>query len=162
MAPIRRLADVVIDTSHFNVHELRQFIIRRFQSADRRPMAISIVSFGYRFGIPTDADLVFDVRFLPNPHFVPELRPHSGEQARVARYVMSFPEARGFLRRVEGLLTFLIPRYVEEGKSYLTIAFGCTGGRHRSVALAERVTRDLARKGYQAKVGHRDLERSVA
>lgn len=162
MAPVRRLADVTIDTSRFNIHELRQFIIKRFQSADRRPVAIAIVSFGYRFGIPTDADLVFDVRFLPNPHFIPELRPYSGRDAKVARYVWSFSEARGFLRRVEGLLNFLIPRYIREGKSYLTIGFGCTGGRHRSVVLAEAVSRALARRGYPARVIHRDVERAVA
>jgi UPF0042 nucleotide-binding protein len=162
MAPIRQLADVVIDTSHFNVHELRRFIVDRFQSADRRSMAISVVSFGYRYGIPTDADLVLDVRFLPNPHFVRELRPWSGKEKKVARYVMSFPEARGFLRRVEDLLSFLIPQYIEEGKSYLTIAFGCTGGRHRSVALAERVAKALGRRGHQTKVVHRDMERPIA
>ncbi|HEV2386887.1 MAG TPA: RNase adapter RapZ [Candidatus Acidoferrales bacterium] len=162
MAPVRRLADVIIDTSRFNIHELRQFIVQRFQTAGRRPMAIAVVSFGYRFGIPTDADLVFDVRFLPNPHFVAALRPYSGRDAKVNRYVHSFPETRGFLRRVDGLLNFLIPRYIREGKSYLTIGFGCTGGRHRSVALAESVGRALARRGHQAKVIHRDLERSVA
>jgi UPF0042 nucleotide-binding protein len=162
MAPIRRLADVVIDTSHFNVHELRRFVVERFQSAGRRPMAISVVSFGFRYGIPTDADLVLDVRFLPNPHFVPALRPRTGREAKVARYVMSFPEAKGFLRRVEDLLGFLIPQYIEEGKSYLTIALGCTGGRHRSVALAERLAKWLERRGRQAKVVHRDLERPVA
>jgi len=162
MAPIRRLADVVIDTSHFTVHEVRKFVIDRFQSPGRRPLVLSVVSFGYRFGIPTDADLVFDVRFLPNPHFVPRLRPYSGKQARVARYVMSFPEARGFLRRVDGLLGYLIPRYIEEGKSYLTIAFGCTGGRHRSVALGEAVVKALGKRGYRAKLSHRDIERTVA
>ena len=162
MAPIRRLADVVIDTSHFNVHELRKFVIDRFQSPGRRPLVISVVSFGYRFGIPTDADLVFDVRFLPNPHYVPGLRPYSGKQARVARYVMSFPQSRGFLRKVDDLLGYLIPRYIDEGKSYLTIAFGCTGGRHRSVALGEAVVRALGKRGYRAKLTHRDIERTVA
>lgn len=162
MAPIRRLADLVVDTSQFNVHELRRSVFERFQSTGRRPLALSVVSFGYRFGIPTDADLVFDVRFLPNPHFVPRLRPYSGKEARVARYVMSFSEARGFLRRVDDLLGYLIPRYIEEGKSYLTIAFGCTGGRHRSVALGEAVARALAKRGYRPKVTHRDIERSVA
>ncbi len=162
MAPIRRLAGVVIDTSRFNVHELRQFVMDRFQSAGRQPLMVSVVSFGYRFGVPTDSDLVFDVRFLPNPHFVPSLRPYSGKQAKVARYVLSFAEARGFLRRVDDLLGYLMPRYIKEGKSYLTIAFGCTGGRHRSVVLAEVVAKALERRGYRSKVTHRDVERQVA
>jgi UPF0042 nucleotide-binding protein len=157
MQPIRKLADVCIDTTKFNVHELRQFIIRRFQKADRRPMMVSLVSFGYRYGLPADADLVFDVRFLPNPHFVAKLRKYSGRDPRVARYIRSFPQTGEFLRRVEGLLVYLIPHYIREGKSYLTIAFGCTGGRHRSVMLAEAVRKTLHQKGYASKVVHRDL-----
>ncbi|PYU31867.1 MAG: RNase adapter RapZ [Acidobacteria bacterium] len=159
MAPIRKLANVVIDTSNFNVHELRQFITERFKNPDRRPLLVSLVSFGYRFGIPGDADLVFDVRFLPNPHFVPQLRRYSGKDARVARYMRSFPQTGEFLRRIEGLLTYLIPHYIREGKSYLTIAFGCTGGRHRSVMMAEVIRRALGRHGYTTKVVHRDLNR---
>jgi UPF0042 nucleotide-binding protein len=162
MAPIRKLADVVIDTTRFNVHELRQFITERFQKTDRRPLLISAVSFGYRFGVPPDADLVFDVRFLPNPHFRPRLRRYSGKDAPVARYIRSFPQTGEFLRRIEGLLTYLLPHYIREGKSYLTIAFGCTGGRHRSVMMAETIRRALARRGYAVKVRHRDLERSAA
>ncbi len=157
MEPIRKMADVVIDTTKFNVHELRQFITDRFKTARRRPLMVSLVSFGYRFGIPNDADLVFDVRFLPNPHFVPGLRRFSGKDASVRRYILSFPQTRQFLRRVEGLLGFLIPHYIREGKSYLTIAFGCTGGRHRSVMLAEEVRKALARRGHSAKVVHRDV-----
>jgi len=159
MAPIRKLANVVIDTSNFNVHELRQFITERFKNPDRRPLLVSLVSFGYRFGIPGDADLVFDVRFLPNPHFVPQLRRYSGKDARVARYMRSFPQTGEFLRRIEGLLTYLIPHYIREGKSYLTIAFGCTGGRHRSVMMAEVIRRALGRHSYTTKVVHRDLNR---
>jgi len=162
MAPIRRLADVVIDTTRFNVHELRQFVTDRFQSPDRSPLLISVVSFGFRYGIPSDADLVFDVRFLPNPHFVAKLRPFSGKDARVARYIRSFPQTGEFLRRIESLLEYLIPHYIREGKSYLTIGLGCTGGRHRSVALAEVIARVLKRKGYAAKVVHRDLNKTVA
>ena len=157
MEPIRKLADVVLDTTKFNVHELRQFIMQRFQKRNRRPMMVSVVSFGYRYGLPGDADLVFDVRFLPNPHFVPKLRKYSGQDLRVARYILSFPQTGVFLRRVEGLLTYLIPHYIREGKSYLTIAFGCTGGRHRSVMLAESVRRSLHKKGYASKVVHRDI-----
>ena len=159
MTPIRKLADVVIDTTRFNVHELRQFITEQFKNPDRRPLLVSLVSFGYRFGIPVDADLVFDVRFLPNPHFVPQLRRYSGKHRRVARYIRSFPQTGVFLRRIEGLLAYLIPHYIREGKSYLTIAFGCTGGRHRSVMLAEALRRALERRGYSAKVVHRDIEK---
>ena len=162
MAPIRRMADVVIDTSKFNVHELRQFIIDRFQKSGRRPLVVSVVSFGFRYGIPPEADLVFDVRFLPNPHFVPRLRPFSGRNPRVARYVRSFPQTGEFIRRIRSLLGYLIPHYIQEGKSYLTVAIGCTGGRHRSVVLAEVIRRDLQRKGYSAKVVHRDLDKSSA
>jgi len=162
MAPIRRLADVVIDTTQFNVHELRQFVIDRFQRAGRRPLLVSVVSFGFRYGIPSDADLVFDVRFLPNPHFIPRLRRFSGKDRRVAHYIRSFPQTRQFLRRTEGLLDYLIPHYINEGKSYLTVALGCTGGRHRSVALAEVIGRNLQRHGYSAKIVHRDLEKSAS
>jgi len=162
MAPIRRLADVIIDTTKFNVHELRQFVTQRFQNPDRKPLMISVVSFGYRFGIPADADLVFDVRFLPNPHFVPRLRPYSGKDPRVARYIRSFAQTGQFLHRIEALLGYLIPHYIREGKSYLTIAVGCTGGRHRSVMMAEEMRRALIRRGYVTKVVHRDLEKSVA
>ena len=162
MEPIRKLADVVIDTTRFNVHELREFITNRFQSRTKRPMMISLVSFGYRYGLPADSDLVFDVRFLPNPHFIPRLRKFSGRNPKVARYIRSFPQTGEFLRRIESLLTYLIPHYIREGKSYLTIAFGCTGGRHRSVMLAEAVRRSLAKSGYTTKVVHRDLDKWTA
>ena len=161
MAPIRKLADMVIDTTRFNVHELRQFVIRRFQSRTRRPMMVSVVSFGYRYGVPVDADLVFDVRFLPNPHFVPRLRKFSGKDSKVVRYIRSFPQTNQFLRRMEGLLAYLIPHYIREGKSYLTIALGCTGGRHRSVMMAESLRRALASRGYTVKTVHRDLDREM-
>lgn len=160
MAPIRRVADVIIDTTKFNVHELREFIIDRFQKAGSRPLLVSVVSFGFRYGIPADADLVFDVRFLPNPHFVPRLRPFTGKDRRVARYIRSFPQTGEFLRRIESLLGYLIPHYIQEGKSYLTIALGCTGGRHRSVTLAEVIRRSLQHEGYTTKVVHRDLDKS--
>jgi UPF0042 nucleotide-binding protein len=159
MAPIRKLADVVIDTTKFNVHELREFIKKRFQSRGKRPLLVSMVSFGYRYGVPPDADLVFDVRFLPNPHFVARLRPFSGKDPRVARYIRSFPQTGEFLRRIESLLAYLIPHYIREGKSYLTIAIGCTGGRHRSVTLSDALARALARRGLHVKVHHRDLNR---
>jgi UPF0042 nucleotide-binding protein len=159
MEPIRKLADVVIDSTQFNVHELRQFITARFKNPDKRPMLVSVVSFGYRYGVPSDADLVIDVRFLPNPHFVPRLRPYTGQDPKVRRYIRSFPQTGEFLRRIGGLLTYLIPHYIREGKSYLTIAFGCTGGKHRSVMLAESVKKSLGKHGYSAKVVHRDIEK---
>lgn len=159
MAPIRKLADVVIDTTRFNVHELRHFIERRFQSRTRQPLLVGLVSFGYRYGLPADADLVFDVRFLPNPHFIPRLRKLSGKNPKVARYIRSFRQTGEFLKRIDSMLAYLIPHYIREGKSYLTIAFGCTGGHHRSVMMAEAVKRGLAKHGYTTKVLHRDLDK---
>jgi UPF0042 nucleotide-binding protein len=159
MAPIRKVADIVIDTTKFNVHELRQFVTKSFFSPGQSPMMVGVVSFGYRYGVPADADLVFDVRFLPNPHFIPRLRKYSGLDPRVARYIRSFPETGQFLKRIESLLNYLIPLYVREGKSYLTIAFGCTGGRHRSVTLAAAVRASLEKRGYTAKTVHRDIDK---
>jgi UPF0042 nucleotide-binding protein len=159
MEPIRKLADLSIDTTSFNVHELRHFITERFKNPDNRPILVSVVSFGYRYGVPTDADLVFDVRFLPNPHFVPRLRPFTGKDPRVRRYIRSFPQTAEFLKRIEELLVYLIPHYIQEGKSYLTIAFGCTGGKHRSVMMGEAINKTLARRGFSAKAIHRDIEK---
>jgi UPF0042 nucleotide-binding protein len=159
MEPIRKLADVVIDTTKFNVHELRHFITARFKNPDKRPLMVSLVSFGFRYGVPSDADLVFDVRFLPNPHFVPKLRPFTGKDPKVRRYIRSFPQTGEFLRRIEGLLTYLIPHYIREGKSYLTIAFGCTGGKHRSVMMSESLVQPLTKRGYSVKVIHRDIDK---
>jgi UPF0042 nucleotide-binding protein len=159
MDPIRKLADVVIDSSQFNVHELRQFVNQRFRSESKRPMLVSLVSFGFKFGVPTDADLMFDVRFLPNPHFVPKLRPFTGKDPQVRRYIRSFPQTGEFLRRMQGLLTYLIPHYIEEGKSYLTIAFGCTGGKHRSVMMSESMRQSLEKRGHATRVVHRDINK---
>lgn len=158
LKPIRVLADIVIDTTRFTPHELRQFVVDRLAETDRqRPLLISLMSFGYRYGLPPDADLVFDVRFLPNPNFVPAYKPLTGKDGRVARYVLSFPQTAEFIRRVGRLLAYLIPHYAGEGKSYLTIAFGCTGGRHRSVAIARAIGRQLGRTGQRVKVNHRDV-----
>jgi RNase adapter protein RapZ len=159
MEPIRKLADVVIDTSQFNVHELRHFVDARFKSENKRPLLVLLVSFGYKYGVPGDADLVFDVRFLPNPHFVPKLRAFSGQDAKVRRYIQSFPQTGEFLKRIEGLLVYLIPHYIEEGKSYLTIAFGCTGGRHRSVMMAEWMKHALEKRKYSTRILHRDIDK---
>jgi len=158
LASIRALADIVIDTSKFNVHELRAHINELFRGKDsEKSILVSCVSFGYRHGVPEEADLVFDVRFLPNPHFVPAFRPLTGKDPRVARYIRSFPQTKEFIRRISDLLIYLLPHYVNEGKSYLTISFGCTGGQHRSVMIAEDVGKRLHEAGYRVKVGHRDM-----
>jgi UPF0042 nucleotide-binding protein len=160
LAGIRRVADVVIDTSKFNVHELRADIMHRYQpEADDKTILVSVVSFGYRHGVPAEADLLFDVRFLPNPHFVPEFRPYTGKHPQVAKYILSFPQTQEFISRISDLLVYLLPHYVGEGKSYLTIGFGCTGGQHRSVLIAEEVAKRLGRAGYRVKVEHRDCPR---
>ena len=157
LQPVRAVADLVVDTTRFNVHELRSLLTERFQSADRKQNAlISCVSFGFRQGVPEDADLMFDVRFLPNPHFIPKFRPFTGRNPQVARYILSFPQTKEFIERISELLVYLIPHYIREGKSYLTIAFGCTGGKHRSVLIAEEVKKRLAKAGYNVKVVHRD------
>ena len=157
LQPLRALADLVVDTTRFNVHELRGQLTERFQGGNRdKNLLISCVSFGYREGVPEDADLVFDVRFLPNPHFIPKFRPLTGRHPEVAKYIRSFPQTREFINRISELLIYLIPHYIREGKSYLTIAFGCTGGKHRSVMIAEDVKKRLAKAGYNVKVVHRD------
>jgi len=157
LRPIRAVADLVIDTSKFNVHELRAYITERFHKRESgKNILVSCVSFGFRHGVPDDADLVFDVRFLPNPHFVPEFRPLTGRDPKVAKYIRSFPQTREFIRRMSELLVYLLPHYIREGKSYLTISFGCTGGQHRSVMMAEELGKLLRKAGYRVKVVHRD------
>jgi len=158
LQPIRAIADLVIDTSKFNVHELRSHLTDRFkqESETKHSILVSLVSFGFKHGVPDDADLIFDVRFLPNPHFVPTFRPLTGRDPRVAKYIRSFPQSREFIRRISDLLVYLLPHYVHEGKSYLTIGFGCTGGQHRSVMIAEDVGKRLRKAGYKVKVVHRD------
>ena len=154
---IRAIADLVIDTSKFNVHDLRSHIIELFQKQEKgRNILVSCLSFGFKHGVPEDADLVFDVRFLPNPHFVPEFRPLTGRDGRVAKYIRSFPQTEEFIQRISELLIYLLPHYIHEGKSYLTIAFGCTGGQHRSVMIAEDLAKRLKKAGYRVKVSHRD------
>ena len=156
--PIRNVADTLIDTSTFNVHELRADILARFGQEDQaQHLLVSCLSFGFKNGVPLDADMVFDVRFLPNPHYVPEFRKLTGLDPAVADYVRSFPQAREFLGRVTNLLLYLLPHYVEEGKSYLTIAIGCTGGQHRSVMMVEEIAAELNRAGYHVKALHRDI-----
>lgn len=158
--PVRKAADVVIDTTNFNVHELRAYIQNQFRRDSKGDgLLVSSISFGYKHGVPLEADLVFDVRFLPNPHFVPEFRKLTGRDKKVVAYLNKFPQTKEFLDRVTDLLLFLLPYYIHEGKSYLTIAFGCTGGQHRSVMIAEEIRRRLAEKSYQAKTSHRDMPR---
>ena len=156
LAPVRALADFVYDTSDSSIHDLRRRLRARYEKASSDGLVISILSFGYARGVPREADLVFDVRFLRNPHHEPSLRPRTGRDRAVARYIAQDPRLRGFWRRLTGLVSFLLPAYREEGKRYLTIAIGCTGGRHRSVYLAERLHRHLARKGIRASILHRD------
>ena len=158
--PIRNVADTLIDTSNFNVHELRAHIQARFGREEKvKRLLVSCLSFGFKNGVPLDADMVFDVRFLPNPHFVPEFRKKTGLDPKVAGYVRGFPQTREFLDKVTKLLLYLLPHYVKEGKSYLTIAFGCTGGQHRSVMMAEEMSKRLKKAGYQLKALHRDMAR---
>jgi UPF0042 nucleotide-binding protein len=157
---VRNIADTLIDTSNFNVHELRAHIQARFGHQDKaQHLLVSCLSFGFKNGVPLDADMVFDVRFLPNPHFVPEFRKLTGLDPKVAAYVRKFPQTREFLDRVTDLMLYLLPHYVEEGKSYLTVAFGCTGGQHRSVMMAEEIAKHLKKAGYQVKALHRDMPR---
>ena len=162
LAPIRELADLVVDTSKFTVHELRDLIAEKFRGErEESKIMIHVTSFGFRHGVPADSDLVFDVRFLPNPNYIPEFKKLSGRHPRVARYIRSFPQTQEFTQRITDLLVYLLPHYIREGKSYLTIAFGCTGGHHRSVMMAEQVRKNLMRGGYRVRASHRDLAKPV-
>ncbi len=161
LTPIRRMADAVLDTSDLTVHELRDHIRERYDLRGRpRALVVTVMSFGYRFGVPPEADLVFDVRFLPNPNFVPGLKRLSGSDAPVVRFLRRQRDTRELLARLRELLGFLLPRYVQEGKSYLTVAVGCTGGRHRSVMIADALARGIAQAEAQVSVRHRDLKLS--
>jgi UPF0042 nucleotide-binding protein len=155
---IRSMADLILDTSNLNVHELRDSFMHLSQSdGTRAEMVVNLVSFGYKHGVPEDADLVFDVRFLPNPHFVGRLRELTGRDAAVVRYMRKHSATTEFIERLTAFLEFVLPHYVQEGKSYLTVAVGCTGGRHRSVMIAEALKKSLARvKGVRLRVKHRD------
>jgi len=156
--PIRNVAETLIDTSIFNVHELRAYIQDRYGREENvNRLLVSCLSFGFKNGVPLDADMVLDVRFLPNPHFVPEFRKKTGLDKKVADYVRGFPQTGEFLDRITDLMLYLLPHYVKEGKSYLTLAFGCTGGQHRSVMMAEDMALRLAKAGYQVKALHRDI-----
>jgi UPF0042 nucleotide-binding protein len=162
LAPIQSLAEISINTSKFNVHELRDFIRQKFTGeGEQSKILIYITSFGFRHGLPPDCDLVFDVRFLPNPNYIPKFKKLTGRNPAVARYIRSFPQTGEFMARITDLLEYLLPHYIREGKSYLTIGFGCTGGHHRSVMIADQIRKNLAAKGYQARVSHRDATKTV-
>jgi UPF0042 nucleotide-binding protein len=159
LADLKALADEVIDTTTLNVHELKRLVGRRFVAGEGARLGVTVVSFGFRLGIPTHADLVLDVRFLPNPFFVPELKPFPGTDPRVAEFVLGQPDAKAFLERMVDLLGFLLPRYRSEGKTYLTIAIGCTGGKHRSVALSVALAERLEASGQPVRLWHRDVDK---
>ncbi|HSZ37353.1 MAG TPA: RNase adapter RapZ [Acidimicrobiales bacterium] len=159
LEPVRARADLFVDTAELNSNQLRARILEAFGSEDVPSMQTSVVSFGYKHGIPLDVDIVFDCRFLPNPFWIEELRPYSGLDEPVRKWVLGQPESAEFLEKLDDLLSSILPAFVREGKSYLTIAMGCTGGRHRSVALAEALAERLGGKGDGVSVFHRDIER---
>lgn len=160
LAPIAELADMTIDTSRYSIHDLRRLIVQRFGEPESRPvLLVSVQSFGFKHGAPTDCDLLFDVRFLPNPHYLPGGKDLTGQDAKVIEYVGSFPQTQEFIDKTCDLLVYLLPYYAAEGKSYLTVGIGCTGGRHRSVMIAEEIARRIGDAGYEVKLVHRDLHR---
>ncbi len=160
LAEIRSLADPIINTTKFNVHELRETIHRLFDGQKASSgILVQVNSFGYRHGVPADSDLVFDVRFLPNPNYIPAFKPLTGKNPSVARYIRSFPQTTEFISRITDLLVYLLPHYIAEGKNYLTISFGCTGGHHRSVMIASEIHKRLAAAGYLVKETHRDVKK---
>jgi len=161
MRPIRELADEIVDTSDMTVHELRQFFMALSRDRSRAKLVMTVVSFGYKFGLPVDADLAFDVRCLPNPHFVPGLRRRTGRDRAVVAFMERDASTREFMDRLGAYLQYVVPYYIAEGKSYLTVAIGCTGGRHRSVMIAERLKRGLSDvPGVRVRVRHRDVARA--
>ena len=163
LGELRARADLVVDTTDLNVHQLKQIIHRDFGGRGTQgKLSVNVLSFGFKYGPPREAELMIDVRFLPNPNFMPGLKEKSGLDAPVSSKVLRSRDGREFLRRLRALLDFLIPRYRSEGKAYLTIGIGCTGGRHRSVAVAERIGRELAKKDLDVSIVHRDLERTAA
>src|SRR6266571_3430153 len=152
LAPIRDMADHVLDTSQFTIHELRQHAVRLFEEREAQHLLVSLVSFGFKYGVPIDSDLVFDVRFLPNPNFVPELKAYTGADPKVAEYMNSHEATHKFLKHVYAFIDFLLPQYEKEGKSYVTISIGCTGGRHRSVFIATSIAKHVEEGKYRVKV----------
>jgi UPF0042 nucleotide-binding protein len=158
LKPIRKMADLILDTSDYTVHQLRDYIREHYDVRhEAAPIVVSVMSFGYKYGVPSDADLVFDVRFLPNPNFVPSLKPLTGNHAPVVRYMRRQKDTAVFLDKLKSFLSYVVPRYIKEGKSYLTIGIGCTGGRHRSVMIANALAEAFSGRGYPVRVRHRDL-----
>ena len=158
LKPIRDRADRIIESSAFNVHELRGYLFDNYAEQDRTgSLFVSVVSFGYKYGIPAESDLLFDVRFLPNPHFVENLRAKTGLDSEVVSFIEAIEDYQQYFQMVFTFLLFLVPRFIKEGKTYLTISIGCTGGRHRSVSMAQRLGEELGRQGYRVKTTHRDL-----
>jgi len=160
LAPIRSVADHVLDTSQFTIHELRQHVGRLFEDTEAGHLLVSMVSFGFKYGVPIDSDLVFDVRFLPNPNFVPQLKAFTGSNQKVVDYMNSQEATGKFLEHLYKFVDFLLPEYEKEGKSYVTIAVGCTGGRHRSVFIANALAEHIQARQYRVKVSHRDVEKT--
>jgi UPF0042 nucleotide-binding protein len=159
LRPIRKIADLIVDTSRFTVHQLRDYVRERYDvRAEGRRMVVSVLSFGFKYGVPAEADLVFDARFLPNPNFVPRLKRLTGSDPRVVRFLEEQPDTAAFLRRILSLVGFVLPRHETEGRTYMTIAVGCTGGRHRSVMLANRLGEAIRKKGHMVRVYHRDVK----
>lgn len=160
LTEVKSLADMVLDTSAFSVHELKAEVLRRFEMPGERPhMLVTVISFGFKHSMPYNLDLLFDVRFLPNPHFIAELRPKTGLDAEVIEYLQAQPEYHDFYKRLYDFVSYVLPQYEKEMKSYLTIGIGCTGGKHRSVAIAQRLSEDLANAGYSLETVHRDYKR---
>ncbi|OGW48389.1 MAG: RNase adaptor protein RapZ [Nitrospirae bacterium RBG_19FT_COMBO_42_15] len=158
LSELRKRADKIIDTTNYSVHQLKEILNKYYLESEGRKLTISFISFGYKFGIPYDVDLIFDVRFMQNPNFVKELKLLKGSDKRVIDYILKFQEAKAFLEKLYEFLRFLIPMYEKEGKSYLTIGIGCTGGRHRSVAVSEILKGYLEKEGYSLNIKHRDIE----
>jgi RNase adapter protein RapZ len=159
LAPIQALADRVLDTSAYSIHDIRRIVVDRFGGANAPVMLVTIESFGFKYGLPIESDLAFDVRFLPNPHYLPGGKELTGQDQRVIDYLAGFPQTDEFIDRAADLLLFLLPHYIAEGKSYLTVTFGCTGGRHRSVRISEEIFRRIEGAGYAAKLIHRDIHK---
>jgi UPF0042 nucleotide-binding protein len=161
LRPIRKMADLILDTTGYTVHRLRDYIREHYDlRSSASPLVVAVMSFGYKYGVPSEADLVFDVRFLPNPNFVPRLKRLTGNHDAVVRYLRREKETKGLLSRLESFVGWLLPRYMREGKSYLTVGIGCTGGRHRSVMVANALGAALKEKGYAIRVYHRDLKQA--
>ena len=161
LRPIRKMADLILDTTGYTVHRLRDYIREHYDlRSSATPLVVAVMSFGYKYGVPSEADLVFDVRFLPNPNFVPRLKRLTGNDAAVVRYLRREKETTGLLARLESFVSWLLPRSVREGKCYLTVAIGCTGGRHRAVMVANALGAALKDRGYAVRVYHRDMKQA--